>query len=127
MGTAPDGQRSLAVERLAERIDDPAEPRLGRPDHRIRTRQLGLAAETDAVDRPEGHEKGPSLPKADHLADHAPAVARHQIATRADRKDTLQAGHLDKQAQDPGDAPIEAILGELVQLLDQTAKRSSQL
>src|SRR6266702_3404480 len=91
-------QRPLAVDRLAQRVDDAAEP------GRRRTHLIGrigdnrLAAAAHTVEAGERHHDGIVPGEADHLAgdrtvraglDHEPCADRHRV---------YRAGHFDHQA-----------------------------
>ena len=104
------GQRALAVDRLAERIDHPSEPGVGRPDDRLGGRDLGLAAQADSIQGSERHEDRMAFAKADRLTDHGAAVARHHPAALTDRKAMVEASHLDHQAENAVNPPIELMI-----------------
>ncbi len=116
VGRGPGWQRSLAVDRLAERIDHAAEPVPRRPHHRIGADDLRLAAEPDPLEGAEGHEQGLALAKANHLAKDAAAAATLDLAAASDREAALDAAQLDEHAEDRRDAAVKALLGHLAEL-----------
>ena len=116
-------QRALAVDRLAQRVDDAAEPGRMRPNDRLGVGDLGLAAEADAVERAERHQRRAVVAEADDLARHAAAVARDDGAAAADRKQMFDAADLDQHALHGSDAPVEAIRRNADQVGDQKGGR----
>src|SRR3546814_7928931 len=107
--------RALAVDRLAQRVDDAAEPGIGRAHQRLALHHLGFAAEADALQRAEGQQQRAALAKADDLADDAPiflgtTALSMDGAARADRQRLLEADDFDQHAEHAGDATVQAVV-----------------
>ena len=84
-------QRPLAVDRLAQRIDDAAEPALVREHLRLAFRHFRLAAEPDAVQVAERHQERAAVAEADDLARNAPSGAGDDRAAAADGQKPLDS------------------------------------
>src|SRR5437868_12702132 len=88
-------------------------------DHGRRVGDFGLAAETDTVDRAEGHEQRPAVAEADDLARQAGAVAADDLATPAHGKAFRHAADLEQHAENRSDAAVTALLGDLREIADE--------
>ena len=97
-------QRALAVDRLAERVDDPAQPAHRRPHGRALGPDADLRARRDAFQRAERHQQGAGLAEADHLGLQRRRAAAIDLGARADRQPRQAAARLDQQAVDRGHA-----------------------
>ena len=114
----PEQQRPLAVDRLAERIDHPAEPAGRRPHRAGNRRDQRPAAAPHAFERRKRHQQRVIAGEADHLAgnilglclDHHPGADRHGVQ---------RAGNLDHQAANADHAAIDFDAVELVDLFGQ--------
>ncbi len=115
-------QRALAVDRLAQRIDDAAEP-AGRRPHGARNRgHQRPATAAHPFERRERHQQRVNAGKADHLAgnvlggglDHHPRPDRHRMQ---------RAGDLDHQPTHPDHTAIDLDAVELIDLFGERLHR----
>ena len=120
VGNAAGHQRPLSIHRLAHGTDDAAEPGLVRIDHRLADLELAFGAQTDPVQGRERHQKSATISKSDDLAMHPALIPSHQLATIADRKRALDAGHLDQHALNRRDPAINMHLGNPRQIGRET-------
>jgi hypothetical protein len=118
------GQRALAVDRLAQRIDDPAEPGLHRVDRRLGLDHPRPAAETDAVERAQRHDQRAFVAEADHLARYDAAAARLDQAASADRQAAFDAADLHHQAIDRGHPAVDGAVLDRRQIVEQKVDRA---
>ena len=112
-------QRPEAVDRLTERIHDPAEPAFRRPDRGRGGRHDGAAAAPDPVERRE--RQGPCVPagEADGFAGKAAAGPRLDGQTGADRHGVDRSGHLNHAAAHADDASVDLDAIDIADLLGQ--------
>ena len=112
-------QRSLAVDRLAHRVDDAAEPGRRRPHLACGVGDHGAAAAADAVEAAERHQHGVVAGEADHLArdetvraglDHHPRADRHGVDGPGDLDH--QPAHADDPAINVDGIDVGDLLGE---------------
>ena len=104
------GQRPLAVDRLAQRVDDAAEPAGVREDDGAGAAHLGLAAEPDPVERAERHGERPAAPETDHFRGKAPPIPRQNVAPSAHGKALRHAREFDQHPHHGGDPPVAAVI-----------------
>ena len=104
IGRQPLRQRALAVDRLAERVDHPAQPAHRRPHRRAFGPNADLRAGRNPLQRAERHQQGARLAKADHLGLQRRRAAAIDLGARADRQPGQAAARLDQQAVDRSDA-----------------------
>ncbi len=97
-------QRAVAVDGIAETVDDAAEPGGGRMDLGAFGRDADLGAGGDAFDGPERHHQGAILAKTDDPDRQRRLAAADDFAARADLHVGKPALGLDQQAVDHGDA-----------------------
>ena len=102
----PQGQRPLAVDRLAHRVDDAAEPQRRRPHQSRGIGDDGTAAAPDPVEAGERHHHGVVAGEADHLGRDEAVAAGLDHDTGADRHRVNRPGDLDHQAADADHAAI---------------------
>ena len=117
------GQRPLAVDRFAERVDDAPQPGAAWPHHRIGFDHNGFATQPDAFQRAEGERQRASVPEPDDLATDPSIGAVEQIAARADRKRALDAGDLHQHSKNRRHAAIHASVGDSVDVLQDVFDR----
>ncbi len=126
-GDVAQRQRPLAVDGLAERVDDAAEPARMRIDGGNGVGDLGLAAEADALGRAEGHEQGAAVAEADHFAREPAAVAGENVAAAADGEGLGCAPQLEQHAEHGGDAAVAPAVGDLRQLAQKVRQTQRRL
>ena len=120
----PVEQRALAVDRLAQRIDDPAEPADGRPHRTGDGGDHGLAAAPNAFERRKRHQQGITRGKPDHLAGDR-LRRRLNNDARANRHRMQGTGDFDHQAAHADHAAVDLDAVEFVDLLSQCLHRKS--
>jgi len=96
------GQGSLAVHRIAEGVDHPPEPGLGRTHGRAQGLDADFGARRHAFDRAEGHQEGAGVAEADHLGRQRLFAKADNLGAGADRKPGQPAAGLDQEAVDRG-------------------------
>ena len=97
----------LAVARLADGVNDSAEPGRVGADHRLAVADHGAAAEPHPFERAEGHHQGASTAESHDFAAHRRTrAARNDLAAVADRQACRGATHLDQHSQDGGDPTV---------------------
>ncbi len=120
IGRRPRRQRALAVDRLAHRVDDAAEPARRRPHRRRGGADDGPAAAPHPFERAERHQQRILAGETDHLAgDIAFVAAGLDHDPRADRHGVDRSGDLDHQAAHPDDPAIGLDSVELRDLFGQ--------
>ncbi len=117
-------QRALAVDRLAERIDDPPEPANRRPHRAGDSGNHGLAAAPNAFERRKRHQQGITRGKPDHLAGDR-LRRRLNNDARANRHRMQGTGDFHHQAADADHAAVNLDAVEFVDLLGQCLHRKS--
>ena len=97
-------QWAQPVDRLAKGVDDPAQPRLGRPHGGAFGHDADLGAGGDALDGAEGHQQGAGFAKADHLGRQDGQAQPVDLDPGPDRQTRQAAARLDQEAIHGGDA-----------------------
>ena len=92
-------------------------------DGRFRPCHLDLAAETNAVERSERLEQGLAAAETDRLGHDSRTAAAFQVAPIANRQRFLQAGNLDRHAENAAYAPVSTILRKLFYFFDNSGDR----
>ena len=91
-------QRALAVDRVAEGVDDAAEPGQGRAHGRAPRLDADLGAGRHALDRAERHQQRAGVAEADHLGRQRLFAEADDLGAGADRQPRQPAAGLDQQA-----------------------------
>jgi hypothetical protein len=108
----PERERSLAVDRASERVDDAAEPSLGRPYTGGFVAHMSRAAPPHAFERAERHREGPLAGKPDNLAGHSGAAAGLDLEPSAHMHGGDRPRDLDEEPANAGDAAINIEIGD---------------
>jgi hypothetical protein len=96
IGRRPLGQRALAVDRLAEGVDDAAPPGQGRAHGRRIGVDADLGPRRDALHRTERHQERDILAEAHHLAGKGAGGGADDRSAGADREPRQTAAGLDQ-------------------------------
>jgi hypothetical protein len=99
-------KRALAIDRLAMRVHDPAEPGSRRAHGGGRIGNDGPAAAADALDGGKGHHDRIVAGEADHLARDAAIYSGFDGEAGADRHRVNGSGDLDHEAPNGRNTPI---------------------
>ena len=97
IGSRPDGQGALAVDRLTEGVDDPAQPGGSGADAGGGGDDADVGAGGHALDRAERHQQGLGIAEADHLGGQGGQVPPLDLGPGPDRQARQAAPGLDQQ------------------------------
>lgn len=112
-------QRAAAVNRLAHAADDAPKPRIIGVDCRSGLGDFRATAETNPLQRTEGHDQCTAVAEPNHFAGNDAAVARNDIAAVAHRQIILNAGDFHKEALHGGDLAVDLMGRQAFQLAQQ--------
>ena len=121
-------QDALAVERVAQRIDHPAEPGWGDIQHAHVPRRAGCAATVgQAVECAVGHCLQGGVVEADDFGQDGALIAGAQFQPVADRGEAGQSFDLDDEAEQVGDSAADTGRADALSRALQASTRSMRL